>query len=520
MQKIVLLVFCFFALSTVGTLQAQNPKSPDVLYGELFKAVQLNRIFGDNKTFADATPKSEPAQIMKAYGEAKAKPGFDLKQFVEQHFTLPTANPMIELAKDQPLKAHLKELWQHLVRTDLPGNNGSLLRLPKSYIVPGGRFREIYYWDSYFTMLGLAVQKEDQIIENMVGNFAYLINTYGFIPNGSRSYYLGRSQPPFFVCMLDVLAEIKGPQIYTTYLSTLEKEYAFWMAGKAKLGQNSANGKVVRMPDGSLLNRYFDQLNSPRPESYYEDVMLAKEKNLYDAKLLNKNLRSAAESGWDFSSRWFDDAKSIATIRTTEIVPVDLNSILFHVEETLSKAYKLKKNAQKSTYYQNLANARKKAVIKYCYSNAQKCFYDYDLKNKRVHQRATLASMFPLFFNIADQTMADGTKTAVLSSLLKPGGMVTTDNTTGQQWDAPNGWAPLQWITIKGLMNYGHQTEAKDIALRWLALNDKVYSRTGKMMEKYNVENLSLDAGGGEYKTQDGFGWSNGVYLKLDALFR
>ncbi len=185
MQKFVLLLFCLSTLTLQGTLEAQNPKSPDLLYGELFKAVQMSRIFPDNKTFADAVPKAEPAQILKEYAVAKAKTGFDLKQFVDQFFTIPSANPMIELPKDQPIKAHLKELWKHLVRTDLPGNNGSLLLLPNSYIVPGGRFREIYYWDSYFTMLGLAVQKEDQIIENMVANFAYLINTYGFIPNGS-----------------------------------------------------------------------------------------------------------------------------------------------------------------------------------------------------------------------------------------------------------------------------------------------------------------------------------------------
>ena len=123
--------------------------------------------------------------------------------------------------------------------------------------------------------------------------------------------------------------------------------------------------------------------------------------------------------------------------------------------------------------------------------------------------------MAPLFFKIATQAQADLVAEMIQAEFLKPGGVVASLKNTGQQWDAPNGWAPLQWITIMGLENYGHHSLADTIAQRWLALNDKVYAATGKMMEKYNVEDINQLAGGGEYPGQDGFGWTNGVYLAL-----
>ena len=131
----------------------------------------------------------------------------------------------------------------------------------------------------------------------------------------------------------------------------------------------------------------------------------------------------------------------------------------------------------------------------------------------------TSAAAFPLFFKIASREQAIAVAATLEKLFLQPGGLTTTLEVTGQQWDAPNGWAPLQWIAIKGLENYGMHTLAKEIAVRWIALNKKVYERTGKLMEKYNVYNTGLDAGGGEYPSQDGFGWTNGVLLKLISIY-
>ena len=156
----------------------------------------------------------------------------------------------------------------------------------------------------------------------------------------------------------------------------------------------------------------------------------------------------------------------------------------------------------------------------YCW-NAEKGFYfDYDYVASVQKTSLTLAATFPLYFKIASVIQADKVAAIIEEHFLQSGGLITTTETTKQQWDAPNGWAPLQWIAINGLINYGHNELAENIAKRWMSINEKVYNNTGKMMEKYNVEATDLLAGGGEYDAQDGFGWTNGVYLALNKIFK
>jgi alpha,alpha-trehalase len=381
--------------------------------------------------------------------------------------------------------------------------------------VPGGRFREIYYWDSYFTMLGLQVSGRADVIQHMVDNFAHLIDTLGFIPNGNRTYYLGRSQPPFFALMVNVLAEIKGEEILLKYRHHLEKEYAFWMAGENNLSaENPVQGRVVRLPDGSILNRYWDDNAAPRPEAYIEDVHVA-EKSGQDAETVYHHIRAAAESGWDFSSRWFRDGQSMATIQTTDLLPVDLNCLLYFLEKTLVHTYRLLPDHTPVEVMKDRARLRKAAIQKYFWNEAEGFYFDYNFSEKRLSDQWTLAAVFPLFFQIAEKEQAAKVAQYIEAKFLQPGGVATTLVRSGQQWDAPNGWAPLQWMTFQGLRNYGFDTLASGIRRRWLALNEKTYAATGKMMEKYNVMDTEAKAGGGEYPNQDGFGWTNGVYLKL-----
>jgi alpha,alpha-trehalase len=284
---------------------------------------------------------------------------------------------------------------------------------------------------------------------------------------------------------------------------------------------------VVILPDGSVLNRYYDSDSIPRQESYREDYKLAitqaeKAHRIDQSKvfsLLCRNLRSGAESGWDFSSRWFADGKSISTIRTTDLLPVDLNGLMFQMEMTLAHAYKVSGKAALYRMFLKKANSRKAAINKYCWNEKKEWYVDYDFVTQKQSTELTAAGISPLFFNIASSYQALKVESTVMHQFLKNGGMVTSLKNTGQQWDAPNGWAPLQWLAIKGLENYKCRTSAKEIATRWIKLNVKVYQRTGKLMEKYNVENTSLDAGGGEYAGQDGFGWTNGVLLKLISMY-
>ncbi|MFT3937067.1 MAG: alpha,alpha-trehalase TreA [Chitinophagaceae bacterium] len=520
---LLLLAGIFFII----VLHAQAPATPDKLYGRFFHDVQMARVFTDSKTFVDCTPKKSPAEIVAAYQKIISNPAirFSIKLFTEENFEQPVTPQLNYITKEKDIQQHIKNLWSVLKRkADTVANTSgnSLLPLPYPYIVPGGRFREIYYWDSYFTMLGLKESGENDMMENMVKNFAFLIDSFGHIPNGNRSYYLSRSQPPFFSLMVELLASVKGDAVYATYLPQLEKEYRYWMEGSDKLKPMQAEKSVVKLKDGSVLNRYWDDLDIPRQEAYYEDQTLA-EKYPARAKKLNRDLRAAAASGWDFSSRWFADGKNISSIQTTNIIPVDLNCLLYKLELTIAKAKLVTANDSTVALYRKKASARLAAIDKYCWNKSVTFYTDYNFTTQRQSIVVTPAGMYPFCF-FTEKTdymslLARNVGEVVKSKLLKAGGIVTTENNTGQQWDAPNGWAPLQWMTIWGFDKCGQKELARDIAERWLKLNLEVFNRTGKLMEKYNVVDNKLEAGGGEYPSQDGFGWTNGVFLKLVSIY-
>ncbi len=203
--SIFFLPLCFLAI-------AQTTSTPDKIWGKLFEEVQLKRAMGDNKTFVDMVPHHTPSVILQKYNQQKPADSASLRAFVMENFYLPPT-PDITLKESVSLSNHLESLWDVLLRkSDEKKQAGSLLPLPKPYIVPGGRFREIYYWDSYFTMLGLVESKREDLVENMLDNFKWLIDTYGHIPNGNRTYYLSRSQPPYFALMVDLLQEKKVKQ--------------------------------------------------------------------------------------------------------------------------------------------------------------------------------------------------------------------------------------------------------------------------------------------------------------------
>ncbi len=488
----------------------------DFYQTELFREVQLSAVFPDSKTFTDCTPKSDIGHILDQYEQEKSGPGFDLQAFVREHFDLPVP-PEVTFDADTTaaIEDHIKQLWPVLTRSpDEYNRRSSLLPLPNPYIVPGGRFAEIYYWDTYFTMLGLKVDGRMDLVEAMVDNFAFLIDSVGFIPNGNRNYYLSRSQPPFFSLMVGLLAG-EDDQVLAKYLPQLIKEHNFWMDG---LDQAIETGKpvnhVVPLADDQHLNRYYDALPQPRPESYKEDVALVEESGR-DHESLYADLRAACESGWDFSSRWFGNDGNLAGIRTTAIIPVDLNSLLYHLEKTISRAALAADDHQTSKAYEVLAIKRKASMMLHLWDGEAYFFADYDFEREKVTGTLSLAGVFPLYFGLAGPTQAEKVKDLLETKFLQYGGFLTTLNDTGEQWDAPNGWAPLQWMAIQGLRNYGYEALADEGTRRWLRLNQKVFLNTGKLVEKYNVMDSTLLAGGGEYSLQDGFGWTNGVYRAL-----
>ena len=518
MKQLVLFVLSIICFATI---QAQ-PVSPEKVYGELFREVQMKKIYADSKTFVDCIPKRNPSAIMQDYAKQKGQ-HFDLKKFVEENFTPPYTPQLNYIQQEKDIMAHIRNLWGMLRREpDNPSEGSTLLPLPNPYLVPGGRFREIYYWDSYFTMLGLKESGETALIRNMVDNFAYLINTYGHVPNGNRSYYLSRSQPPFFALMVDLLSELQSDTIYATYLPALEKEYQFWMDGSAKLKPGQSFRRSVKLPDGTVMNRYWDDQSTPRPESYREDVELSK-KSKQSPALLYRNLRAAAESGIDFSSRWLGDGKNLQTIQTTQYIPVDLNTLLYKLELGIARGNLLTGKDSAAAAFSRKADKRILAIDKYCWNKGLNYYTDYNFVTKKTSNLVTPAGMYPfcLFNRKLDymSLLARNAANTVKEQLLKDGGILSSVNATGQQWDAPNGWAPHQYMTIWGFERCGQRELARDIAQRWTKLNADVYKRTGRIMEKYNVADTRLEAGGGEYPGQDGFGWTNGVFLKLVAIY-
>lgn len=489
---------------------------PDILLGPLFTDVQSAKLFPDQKTFADAVPKGDPLMILADYRMQRSQKGFDLRHFVDVNFTLPGEGDKYVPPAGQSLRAHIDDLWPVLTRTtDRASKWDSLLPLPKSYVVPGGRFREVYYWDSYFTMLGLAESGHWDKIEDMIANFAYEIDTFGHIPNGNRSYYLSRSQPPFFAFMVELLADHKGDEVLKQYLPQLEKEHNYWMEGADSLAAGQTNKRVVKLDDGAVLNRYWDERDAPRTESWLDDVTTAKNTPNRPATEVYRDLRAGAASGWDFSSRWMDDPNKLGTLRTTSIVPVDLNSLMFKMEKVLARASKAAGDSAKASQYDAEASARQRAMETYLWNDKEGWYADYDLKTKKVRNQLTAAALFPLYVNAAAKDRADKVATATASQLLKPGGITTTTVNTGQQWDAPNGWAPLQWVATEGLQNYGHEKVAMDVTWRFLTNVQHTYDREKKLVEKYDVSSTGTGGGGGEYPLQDGFGWTNGVTLKM-----
>lgn len=495
---------------------ATQTTSPDILLGPLFNDVQSAKLFPDQKTFADAVPKSDPLMILADYRMQHTQSSFDLRHFVEMNFTLPAEGEKYVPPAGQSLREHIDDLWPVLTRTTDKASNkwDSLLPLPKPYVVPGGRFREVYYWDSYFTMLGLAESDHWDKISDMVDNFAYEIDTFGHIPNGNRSYYLSRSQPPFFSLMVELLATHDSDAL-KKYRPQMEKEYAYWMDGVDALQPGQANKRVVKLDDGAVLNRYWDDRDTPRPESWLDDVNTAKSNPNRPATEIYRDLRSAAASGWDFSSRWMDDPQKLGTIRTTSIVPVDLNALMFKMEKLLARASQESGDSASASKYETLATARQKAIESHLWNDKEGWYADYDLKSKKVRNQLTAAALFPLYVKAAAQDRAEKVAAATSSRLLKPGGIATTTVNSGQQWDAPNGWAPLQWVAAEGLQNYGQEKVSMDVTWRFLKNVQHTYDREKKLVEKYDVSTTGTGGGGGEYPLQDGFGWSNGVTLKM-----
>ena len=262
------------------------------------------------------------------------------------------------------------------------------------------------------------------------------------------------------------------------------------------MGRGKARARVVGLPDGSILNRYWDDRDSPRDESYREDTELARQSGRNPRQLF-RDLRAAAESGWDFSSRWLADSRTLGSIDTTEIVPVDLNSLLFGLEQAIHAGCERMHDEGCVREFSNRAARRRAAIDHYLWDEPRGAYLDYQFRERVRLRRLSAVTLYPLFVSLASQSQAHRVATVVTADLLRAGGIVTTPLETGQQWDAPNGWAPLQWVAVAGFRDYAQTRLAESIACRWMLNVMRVYRTNGKLSRSTMSSRPTARAGAG-----------------------
>nr|AQY15496.1 membrane-bound trehalase-like protein isoform 1 [Gampsocleis gratiosa]AQY15497.1 membrane-bound trehalase-like protein isoform 2 [Gampsocleis gratiosa]AQY15498.1 membrane-bound trehalase-like protein isoform 3 [Gampsocleis gratiosa] len=545
------LKFVAVLMTVLGLAYGENlPPTCDseiYCYGPLLHTVQMAQVYPDSKTFVDMKMKQPPNQTMQAFLEMMNRtlenPSVEeIKHFIEENFDPEgsefeywdpldwTPKPrFLEKIMDPEYKVwaeKLHDLWKSLGRKmkDAVKDHQelySIIYVPHPVIVPGGRFREFYYWDSYIVR-GLLLSGMTSTVRGMLENFLLIVDRFGFIPNGGRVYYAKRSQPPLLIPMIDsYVAHTHDTAFIEHNIDTMEKEFQHWIV----------NHTVTITKEGKkyVLARYKDQSVGPRPESYREDYESAavfrtdEEKENYFSEL-----KTAAESGWDFSSRWFvlnsTNKGNITNMKVTSIIPVDLNAIIYWNAQILSEYFKMLGNIPKSTEYRNIAEQWLDAVTRLLWHDEVGAWLDYDMSNDMKRDYFYPSNIAPLWTGCYHAERKDQYIGRILKYLersrimINLGGIPTTLEHSGEQWDYPNAWPPLQYIMIEGLDATGDpwaQELAYMIAEKWVRSNYKAYNETEAMYEKYDATVLGGHGGGGEYETQLGFGWTNGVIMEL-----
>lgn len=376
---------------------------------------------------------------------------------------------------------HIKEYQKQLI-CHIPEDKGIHIGLPNKFISPtfeNGIFEnDQFYWDSYFIILGLTATNEISLAKGIVDNFAHIYNRFEIIPLRNRFFNLGISQPPFLSSMvMEIYKHIKDKKWLKKLATVIENELSgYWMDD-----QRAAKHLVY-----SGLSRYCD---------HYVNHITAEH-----------------ESGWDMTSRFHS--------KCLDYLPVDLNSLLYKYEQDLSEIHKILGNKEKSKKFENQAKLRKSTIKTLMWNNTKGFFFDFDYRFKKQSKFYSIAGFYPLWAKLAtNEQVAKCVKR--LKRFECKYGLANTQKIKlkeFRQWNYPNGWPNQQWIIVKGLLNYGYKKEAEKIAKQWLDLNKKVFDKTGEFWEKYNV--VTGDVGKeGRYPNQKGFGFTNGVFLKLIEEF-
>ncbi|KAJ9067325.1 hypothetical protein DSO57_1000904 [Entomophthora muscae] len=576
----------------VNAQKSTKCNSPLYCDGKFLKAIQMNQVLKDGKEIVDRATKKPLADVVKAFGALKDTSKESLKIFVDENFHEAgyevekveikdfDDNPaFLKNISDQIFRGFAKQihnLWNTLIRRQnttklCEGCVSSLLNTSRNFIVAGGRFREFYYWDSYFALEGTNQGGLFNVSRDMILNLLDFVKDYGFVPNGARIYFLTRSQPPLLTQMVkQYIKASKDKAFIKENIKTLDKEYDYWIKN---------HNIKVDCPDTKqdcFLTRYVVNNTLPRPESYREDVETALPLAGDMQKQLYADLAAGAESGWDFSSRWVPGSKgnkkllasqetTLRGIRTSDIVPVDLNAIMYANEKamhefhvTLSKDISPNKDyhMDKMQMYKQAYETRSKLMASILWDKDSLSFYDYNIKTKQLNKEFFPSNIWPFWAEAVHSSIAINKNIISAFNHVQdarkpyPGG-VPTSETKGSllQWDYPNTWAPLEYMVVESGLNamkllkdQQSQAQVKTITHQvaqtyvnttfcaWYNSGGSVQGslpkkaglseqQTGYMYEKYNVTVMGGAGGGGEYEIQTGFGWSNGVLIHLLGKF-
>ncbi|KAK6754171.1 hypothetical protein RB195_013276 [Necator americanus] len=509
----------------------------------LLMAVNYHELYNDSKTFVDMPMKNDPDYVLEKFNEEFSNISVEainrtkLQQFVDTYFSPPGSEMLPCTPEDwnpQPAKLmsivdpqlrewalKLNAIWRSLCKKIDPAienssSRYSLIYLPHNFIMPGGRFREFYYWDAYWIIKGLITCEMYNTTKAMIENLGSLVERFGFVPNGGRVYYLQRSQPPLLAGMLYEYYEVtKDKDFVQKMLPILEKELSFW--------NNNRMTTVSIKGTDYLVYRYNTRSNMPRPESYAQDIKKAQ--TVQDKAQFWQDIASAAESGWDFSTRWFSDHKTIYTVETKNVLPVDLNAFICWNLDILEYLFERIDDQVKSEFYRETRAKFRHTVHKVFYNRTAGSWFDYNLRTAS-HNTAFYPSITVPLFTGCYNSLNQG-KSERLFTLMKsigvfdyPGGIPTSMiSDSEEQWDFPNGFSPLNHMVVEGLrksQNAQMQDAGYQLAKKWIMGNFKVWKETNHMWEKYNViGDYPRPGSGGEYDVQDGFGWTNGAILDL-----
>ncbi|MFL6275986.1 MAG: trehalase family glycosidase [Blastocatellia bacterium] len=408
-------------------------------------------------------------------------------------------------------------------------NQQGLLYLPNPYVVPGGRFNEMYGWDSYFIQVGLLRDGETELAKDMIDNFIYEVEHYGKVLNANRTYYLTRSQPPFLTEMiLGVYRKTHDRRWLAATVPALEKTYELWTTDP-------------HMTPATHLARYWDFGEGPAPEviaderdaqgrTHYDRVKeyyRTHEIKDYDVNkfydkakdeltpLFYKGDRSMRESGFDPSNRFGQFNTDIISYN-----PVCLNSLLYRVETEAAEIMKILGRAAAAAQWQRRAAQRRAQINRLMWDAADGLYYDYNFVEKRVRRYPYVTTFYPLWVGIASPAQA-ARVVKNLHLFERPGGLLTSTTVSGSQWDAPFGWGNLQMIAVGGLRRYGYNREADRIAANFLSLVLKEFIAHNTIVEKYDVEarqsQISAGLKFGYTSNEIGFGWTNAAFTDLYA---